>query len=51
MCPEFGLVGRHVDVDRAVALASLARKAEVEGIFDSLAMPSVLNRPSMEHLE
>ena len=38
---ELRLVRRHVDVHRAVALAALARQAQVERVVDLLALPSV----------
>ena len=39
---ELGLVGGHVDVDRAFALAALAREAEVERVLDALVAASRL---------
>ena len=51
MREEFGLIGGHIDVDRAVALAALAREAQVERLFDVLILPPVLQRILFEHLE
>src|SRR5262249_57823672 len=49
---ELGLVGRHVDVDRAVRLASLARQAEVERLLDARVAPTAAaDRVALEHLE
>src|SRR5579875_1354094 len=51
---ELCLVGRHVDADRAVALAALAGQAEVERVADRVRAPSVADRPvgvPVEHLE
>ena len=48
---ELGLVGGHVDVHRALGLASLARQAEVERLADRLALPALLHRVALEHLE
>src|ERR1700686_5057511 len=45
MREEFGFVGRDVDADRTIALASLAREAEVERVLDFLAAPAVANDP------
>ena len=51
---ELGLVGGHVDVGRAVALAALAGQAQVEGVLDLFAAPAVGDRGvavAVEHLE
>src|SRR3954471_18069624 len=48
---ELRLVRRHVHVDGALALASLAREAEIERLLHCLALPSVLERRAFEHLE
>src|SRR5215208_4444639 len=39
---ELGLVGGHVYLNRAIALAALTGEAEVEGIEDLLALEAVL---------
>src|SRR5262249_61646415 len=51
MRAELGLVGRHVDVHRAVALAALAAEAEVERLLDRRALPAVGDRAAVQHLE
>ncbi len=51
MGKELGLVGRHVDVDRAFALAALAGEAEVERLLDGLIAPASLDRTAAHHLE
>ncbi len=48
---ELGLVGRHVNVDRALALATLAGQAEVERLADRLGLPQPFHRVALEHLE
>src|SRR5690606_34245331 len=48
---ELGLVRRDVHVHRAVALASLAREAEVERFLDLLALPAIPDRLTLKHLE
>ena len=48
---KLGLVRRHVDVDRAVALASLAGEAQIECVFDRLVAPACRNLLTFEHLE
>ena len=45
MGEEFGFVGGDVDGDGAVALASFAGQAEVEGVFDFFTPPSVADDP------
>src|SRR5262249_4926098 len=48
---ELGLVRRDVDVDRAVALASLASETEGEGALHALVFPSVQDRTvAAQHL-
>src|SRR5947207_11597947 len=51
MRAELGLVGRHVDIDGAIVLAAFAGKAEVERLLDRAALPAVLERSAMHHLE
>ena len=51
LAEELGLVGRHVDVHRAVALAALAGQAEVQRLLDVLVPPAALQRVALEHLE
>src|SRR5205814_2288356 len=41
----------HVDIDRAVVLAALAGEAEVERFLDRIALPAILERSAMHHLE
>ena len=51
---ELGLVGGHVHVDRAVALAALAGQAQVEGVANGCRAPAVGDRAVrvvVEHLE
>ena len=43
---ELRLVGGHVDVDGAVALAAFAREAEIERVADRLRAPAVLDGES-----
>src|ERR1700731_2326386 len=50
MREEFGFVGRDIDADRTVALASLAGEAEVERVFDFFAAPAVANNFTLSHL-
>src|SRR5690625_7150468 len=40
---ELGLVGGHVDVHRAIALAALARQTQVQGVTHFGGAPSVLD--------
>src|SRR5205807_3565084 len=47
---ELGLIGRHVDVDRAISFAALARKAQVKRVFHVLVTPAFANGISMQHL-
>src|SRR5207237_3816449 len=51
MRAELGLVGRHVDINRAIVLAALAGEAEIERLLDRVALPAVLQWPAMHHLE
>jgi hypothetical protein len=37
---ELGLVGRHVDTDRAVGFAALAGQAEIQRVLDVLVAPA-----------
>src|SRR5581483_10140897 len=46
---ELRLVARHVDLHRAVALASLARETQVERLFDLGAPPRRLDRALCAH--
>ena len=48
---ELGLVGRHVDVDRAVVRAPLAGQAQVERVIDLAALPAVGDDLAAQHLE
>src|SRR6185437_16147286 len=49
MSEKLGLVRRHVDVDGAIALASLASQAKIQGLSDLLAVPAVLDHLAPEH--
>ena len=51
MSEELRLVRRHVDVDGAVALASLAGEAEIERLVHGVAPPAVAERVPLHHLE
>ena len=48
---ELSLVGRHIHVDRAIALATLAGKAELERIGDFAVTPIPRDRTAMQHFE
>ena len=48
---EFGLVGRHVGMGGAVALAAFAGEAPVEGLLDLLALPAAFHYLALKHLE
>jgi hypothetical protein len=48
---ELGLVGRHVDIDRAVALAALAAEAQIERVLDRVVAPIARDGAAMHHLE
>ena len=48
---ELRLVGGHVDVDRAVVRAALAREAEVERLHHLVRLPAVGDDLAFEHLE
>ena len=48
---KLGLVGGHVHVDRAVALAALAGQAQVERVLDRFAFPAVGQHFAVHHLE
>src|SRR5262249_34700806 len=48
---EFGLVRCHVDVDGAIALASLAGEAQIKCVEDFPAFESVADHIAMHHLE
>ena len=48
---ELGLVGGEIDPGRAVAFASFARQAEVEGLAHLVAPPTVREDVPGEHLE
>src|SRR4051812_634443 len=55
MGKEFGLVGCHVDINRAVALAALACQAQVQRVANCLGSPAIRDgaatRVAIEHLE
>src|SRR6478752_7083978 len=51
MVEELRLVGGHVDVDRAVVRAALAREAEVERLHHLVRLPAVGDDLPVEHLE
>ena len=48
---ELGLVGRHVDVDRAIAQAALAGEAQVERVPDGFGAPPFGDHVALQHLE
>ena len=48
---ELGLVGGHVHADRAVALAALARQAQVQRLGDLVGPPAVRDHLAVRHLE
>src|ERR1700682_6146870 len=50
MRQELGLESRHVDVDRALGLARLAREAQVERFLDALVPPPVAYQVPGQHL-
>src|SRR5580692_1555475 len=49
MRQEFGLVGRNIDANGAVTLASLAGQAEVERPLHFLAAPAVVDDFALRH--
>src|ERR1044071_7498953 len=50
MPEETGLVRRHIDLHRTLALTPLARKTQIERFFNRLALPPVCNRFTPNHL-
>src|SRR6185312_4252974 len=48
---KFRLVRGHVDVHRTIALATLARQAQVERLAYRIAAPAVRDRFAAQHLE
>src|SRR5579863_3645815 len=50
MREELGLVGRHVDVDRTIALAALARQAQVERLLHIFIAPAIGENVAVQHL-
>jgi hypothetical protein len=51
MRQKFGLVGGHIDLHGAVALAALAGQAQVERFAHVLTPPAVGERVALKHLE
>src|SRR6185437_8618180 len=51
MRPEFRFVGRHVGIDRAIALAAFAAETKVERFFDGAALPQVFDWAAVQHFE
>ena len=51
MRQEFGFVGGHVDVYRAVAFAAFAGETEIERFLHLFALPTVANDFALHHLE
>ena len=51
LAQELGLVAGHVDVDRAVGLAALARQTQVQGLADLRRPPAALDDLAGGHLE
>src|SRR5438874_7535467 len=49
MRQELRLVGSHVYIDRAIGLAALAGKAQIERFIDMIVLPSALDRIALEH--
>ena len=47
---KLGLVRRHVDIDRTIALAAFAGQAQIERFADRLALPAVGQHVAVEHL-
>ena len=50
MRQKFGLVGSDIDVDRTIAFAAFARKAEIKGLFDIFIAPGFLDDVAVQHL-
>src|SRR5512142_1264669 len=48
---ELRLVRRHVNVQRTVTLAALARETQVERLVDALVGPAARDRIALHHLE
>src|SRR5215212_4328660 len=51
MVEEFGLHRRHVDVHRAVVGAPFTREAEIEGVVNLRAAPTIGDDLALQHLE
>src|SRR5688572_9217723 len=51
MREELGLVGGHIDADRAFGLACLARETEIQRLLELLALPAARDRLAAQHLE
>ena len=51
MRQELGLVSRHIDIDRTIALAAFAGQAQVERLFHFLALPHILDDFTAHGLE
>src|SRR6476646_9229716 len=47
---KFGLVGRHIDVHRAIAFAAFASQAEVKRFFDVFVAPAFSDDAAVQHL-
>ena len=47
---ELGLVGGHIDVDRALALAAFAGQAEIKRFFNLIVAPAAFDDLALEHL-
>ena len=47
---EFGFVGGHIHLDRALGFAGLATEAQVEGFMDGVAVETFLLKRAGEHL-
>jgi hypothetical protein len=47
---ELGLVGGHIDVDRAFAFADFAGQAEIKRFFNLIVFPAAFDGLALEHL-
>ena len=47
---EFGFVGGHIDLHRALGFAGLATEAEIEGLVNGAALEAFLSQRAGEHL-
>ena len=47
MRAELCLVGRHVDIDRAIVLAAFTGETQIERALDRIALPAVFQRSAM----